>query len=524
MTSDSKAAIAPIFLLCAIPLALLAWRFDFVCDDAFISFRYSNHFADGLGLRFNRGVDPPVEGYTNLLWVLWCSIPERFNLDTGVFARVSLVACSLTLLLALLRVLALRVGLREPALLGFGLVYASLPPVGLWTTSGLETMAFATALFVAFERLAFDPHRPRVAQAALAIAAACLLRSDGFVWSGMLCIALFGGGYLGQRRELRRSALLLAGAVVLVAGTHIAWRLGYHGDWVPNTARAKVGFGAIAFERGSKYVLSWLAHFPVIPLAFGIGLARLVRVRDPLTVASLLFCTAGFAYVVAVGGDFLPMGRFLLPVVPFAVVALATAFEGCGTARVSLAIATAVASVASILPAWERTLVPASVLDRTHYNWNFNERLSEVELWRGEVRRAAVWSDLGRALALHSEEGDSLIAASVGAIGYHSGLFLFDQYGLVSREVALLPMEEGTRRSAGHDKYVDLAYFEKDRPTFMHARLIEVDGNGEPLKRPPGNRREPRYDQELIPLSVEDGFPPNTALQVGRMKLGAEQD
>ena len=45
-----------------------AHAYYFLCDDAFISFRYSRHLVDGLGLVWNPG--EVVEGYTNFLWVL----------------------------------------------------------------------------------------------------------------------------------------------------------------------------------------------------------------------------------------------------------------------------------------------------------------------------------------------------------------------------------------------------------------------------------------------------------------------
>ena len=40
----------------------------FDIDDAYISFRYAQNLLDGHGLVFNPG--DPVEGYSNLLWVL----------------------------------------------------------------------------------------------------------------------------------------------------------------------------------------------------------------------------------------------------------------------------------------------------------------------------------------------------------------------------------------------------------------------------------------------------------------------
>ena len=56
--------------LAALPLAWLMWEFRWLCDDAFISFRYSKNLADGLGLRYNPA-DPEIEGYSNFLWVVY---------------------------------------------------------------------------------------------------------------------------------------------------------------------------------------------------------------------------------------------------------------------------------------------------------------------------------------------------------------------------------------------------------------------------------------------------------------------
>ncbi|MGB7063098.1 MAG: hypothetical protein WBF13_12190, partial [Candidatus Zixiibacteriota bacterium] len=44
----------------------------FVCDDAFISFRYAKNFVEGHGLVYNIG--EKVEGYSNFLWTLLLSL------------------------------------------------------------------------------------------------------------------------------------------------------------------------------------------------------------------------------------------------------------------------------------------------------------------------------------------------------------------------------------------------------------------------------------------------------------------
>src|SRR4029450_2282074 len=43
--------------------------YRFLCDDAFISFRYAHNLASGQGLVFNPGFER-VEGYSNFLWVV----------------------------------------------------------------------------------------------------------------------------------------------------------------------------------------------------------------------------------------------------------------------------------------------------------------------------------------------------------------------------------------------------------------------------------------------------------------------
>src|SRR5688572_26286533 len=52
-----------------------AWMLRWTCDDAFISFRYAQHFVDGHGLVFNLDPsEPPVEGYTNFSWTMWLAL------------------------------------------------------------------------------------------------------------------------------------------------------------------------------------------------------------------------------------------------------------------------------------------------------------------------------------------------------------------------------------------------------------------------------------------------------------------
>ena len=52
-----------------------SWLLRWSCDDAYISYRYAQHFVEGHGLVFT--LDPqeaPVEGYSNFAWTMWLAI------------------------------------------------------------------------------------------------------------------------------------------------------------------------------------------------------------------------------------------------------------------------------------------------------------------------------------------------------------------------------------------------------------------------------------------------------------------
>ena len=75
------------FVIVALPGVWQAWALRFVQDDAYISWRYAENLARGLGLVWNEG--EYVEGYTNFLWTVILAIPHRVGLDVEMFATVA---------------------------------------------------------------------------------------------------------------------------------------------------------------------------------------------------------------------------------------------------------------------------------------------------------------------------------------------------------------------------------------------------------------------------------------------------
>ena len=63
-------------------------------------------------------------------------------------------------------------------------------------------------------------------------------------------------------------------------------------------------------------------------------------------------------------------------------------------------------------------------------------------------------------LRQHFEPKDSVVTGAVGALGYYSGLHIYDKNGLVDRLVAMRELDASDAlRMSGHDKRVDEGFF-----------------------------------------------------------------
>jgi hypothetical protein len=300
----------------------------------------------------------------------------------------------------------------------------------------------------------------------------------------------------------------------------LAWRSTYYGDLLPNTAYAKVALNAWTFQRGIFYSAIVLATCPSIFVAVALplwGWRRLDAAGRSLAFSAWWMCGLTLAYTVAVGGDFMAMGRFFVPSLPFTAILFALGVRELsrrGPRGERIASVVAFACIASsLLPAFDLDLIPERVRWALHFRHRFGaegQSWSEFAQWRMMKQRTENWSQLGRALKLHSKPDDSLASATIGAVGYYSGLTIYDLCGLVSREVARRPIGAGGRAVAGHEKCVEPQFFLDRRPTFLQAQFLDGAGAFPVLLSLPG------YRQEFIPLQASDGFPPGAQLAVLR--------
>ncbi|MPQ97744.1 hypothetical protein GB931_07380 [Modestobacter sp. I12A-02628] len=369
---------------------IAGWARRWTADDAFITFRVVANVLGGAGPVFNAG--ERVEVATSPLWLAVLTVAEAVVPGDAVAWSSVLLGLALT---AAGVGLATRAGhrllARTPARLAVPLgmvVFAALPPVWDFTTSGLETgLAFGWlgACWWGLVRWAGTGARTRTGAGApsvlgqrwllVLLGTGPLVRPDlavvGVVLLGWLVLS--GAGRWWQRV----AALAVAGALPVAVEV---LRAGYYGLLVPNTAVAKES-GRALWGRGAGYLGDLVGpHLLWLPLLVGAGLVAVLargvvlrRREVSLLLAAVLAAVAHALYVVRVGGDFMH-GRLLLPslfllLCPVAVVPLTRDRLRAVTALLAVGALWALASVAVLRPGYDGGQVSGTGIadERGHY-------------------------------------------------------------------------------------------------------------------------------------------------------------
>ena len=297
-------------LLCLPWLALLGWLTSvswFLCDDAFISFRYVRNLLEGNGLVFNPGEF--VEGYSNFLWILeLAAIWGIFGMRPEQAAPSLSLAYTVGTIAAMLWWIAKSPSRHDRGLIAWmslGLLCSSAT-FAVWTSGGgLETRQFTFFVLLAVVCLAVHGNtRWGLLLASLSLAAAALTRPEGPLIAAC-CFAWFIAQRFFSTRRLhwRELAALVAPFAVLVAA-HFLFRYAYYGEWLPNTYYAK--HVRPWYESGFRYLVAGSIEtglYLLIPLAY-LALRARWRVYRDLTHGLVLLCVfSHMAYIFEIGGD-----------------------------------------------------------------------------------------------------------------------------------------------------------------------------------------------------------------------------
>jgi arabinofuranosyltransferase len=292
-------------------------RYFVLPDDGMISMRFARNLASGLGLVWNAG-ERRVQGFTNFAWtlimavVLLVGVPDRL-------ASLPMQLASLGIHLLTVFYIWWRVSKRNGPSLGIGAAAAYLASSCsvCWAISGWETSAVALGWALALDPVLDDESRaPAVWRSLVVAGLTVVFRPDAALLLGAL--ALY---WVATANRTERWTAILAAIVAAAPALALGiFQREYYGSWVPNTAILKRSAGILSVRLGIEYVLTSLLRYPLNGAALFGGIFGARRLRTPKI--ALLASLAGtyLIYVVSVGGDVFSHARFLLPLLPTAIV------------------------------------------------------------------------------------------------------------------------------------------------------------------------------------------------------------
>lgn len=485
-----------VYLLVAAVGTIHAVVLRWVCDDAYISFRYAENFVAGHGLVFNPG--ERVEGYTNFAWTMLLAFGSMLGIATPGLSLILGVVCTALGYLCWWRVHRLLFGvtLWPMALIALAANYS----FASFGTSGLETPMVillngaawwlvlewrgaiqrpcaALESVVPTDKTRF--HRGLLVAVGAIVGWAAMTRPDAALLGGGIVLAVG----LGSRQKAHDLAFLV-GAMALVYGPFLLWRYSYYGSFVPNTYYAKAAY-LPHWEQGWKYLAEfaqryflwvWLPFAVLGAWCYGVEADRRLRIGS-VRAGMLALCVVHVLYVVRVGGDFME-GRFFVAVLPLyyllAESGLRVIIGRFGYGVVPTAIATL---------AMGATAIGKEVIARGQ----IQDGITDERAWQPTVKR---WLVEGEVLGRKLPAGTLVATDSLGAFGWASKLPIIDLLGLTDATVAHQPLERRVR--PGHEKFAELAYLQERKVALIRDGMgivRQIYGNTNPPQLQLGGSR-----------------------------------
>jgi hypothetical protein len=394
-------------------------------------------------------------------------------------------------------------------------------PVAAWTLGGLETPLFAALVVASVWATArvCGGGTPNAfkggALAGGALAFATFARPEGAAVFGVAgCVVL---PFVIRRTISWRGLAALIAVYVLLVGPFEAWRWHYYGYPLPNTFYLKTsGDRGEMLRHGWKYLLLALNELGE-PMTQVLLVALLVPAAvvpgEPASASrtrqAALWMARGLAlvlipYVAYVGGDFLDLYRFLVPLFPLVAIA-----AGLAAYRLIDRFAPGPPQQVAAFAVFALLFLPYVVRQSTTVNRRARA-LSEpkraatgVEPIAWTRQYALRWSATGRWIHAHAKPEDWMATGAAGAMPYFAEIRNLDRLGLCDAYVA----RNGERLSGrpGHQKEAPLAYTLSKKPAFL---FIEDESSENKLSPKRDSKWEERgYVWVVVRLDEKYGAP-----------------
>ncbi len=434
-----------IALACAF-LTILLLRTAWVAEDAYISFRVTDNFLHGFGLRWN--VDDRVQTYTDPLFL------GIVTFVTWISGNVYFAAIAVSLLLTICAVLLIFWNASEIGLLTAATALIFSKAFVDFSISGLENPA--THLAIAAYLASYWRKRDAFTLSLIA-ALAATNRMDTVLFFLPSLLAV----YVRSGRRVWKSALF-------GWSPFLAWSLFslfYYGFLLPNTAYAKLDTGIPRNDmilQGIVYYLNALTRDTATLFVIGLALALAFSVREKLLGLGILL---NLIYIVRVGGDFMS-ARFFSAALFFGAAILARYWNP----RPALAAA-AIASIAA-LGFWvpNPTITSANaefgrpwpvdsggIADERAYYYPGSGllRYHRTPLWPDNVLSSA-------GLAVSRAPAKVVVFGNIGMYGYFAGpaRHVIDPLAVGDALLARLPITNGEWRVGHYARDLPAGYLE----------------------------------------------------------------
>ena len=494
MSAPSRLIVLSALVCAALLLVVHSLRFNFVTDDAFISFVYAKNLVEHGALVFNIG--ERVEGYTNFLWTLIVAAGLALKIPAELSSRVLGTLCGILTMFYLATVLRkLRADKESLWDSVSAWILAGIPGYACWSSGGLETQLFAlfcTLSLGQYLQAILDEengNRAPLWQIGITLGLAALTRPEGYLLFALL--ALHRIILKIKKRDLiptkEECQLLLM--FLLFTVPHMTWRRWYYGYFVPNTFYIKSSGGKGTWQQGGYYLWAVARDLKlvILPLFYLLGFLRpwpnsvSVRLQKGYVALGGLFfiwVIPFCLYVAKVGGDFMGLYRFMMPVIPFTVL--------CGAIglyrllhRQNRVILSSV-----LLGFFGLHAANSYVVDDRALHFIGADRGIDTP---GYLRyytadRAAI----GKWLAQHVKPDDYQVVGGAGAQVYYAGIRALDSFGLSDEYVAHNVPAVSNR--PGHQKFAPLDYVLSRKPTILTYNVYRI--SREPYRPSPQEAAE----------------------------------
>ena len=464
-----------------IPLILLFFQqmrfYPFFMDDSYISLVYVRNFLEGNGLTYNGRV---VEGYSNFLWVIAVSLLSSTGLDIILSAKWLGMFCSYGTVLVLVRFGQRYLGNWYAGILA-SLLLAAAGPFIIWSVGGLETALFTLLLVLMVYTLYCESQNSAHAfpWSALIAVLLALTRPEGIGLAGIawgwLCI-----NYLFFQPKPRRSYLIQWTAIVGIGfGAFLLWRIWYYHDILPATVYAKRRELPVQIHLGIDRLTPLLREWCFIAGGAFIGVIGLlvdIKTRHRSLGILLLGLLGGYsAFIVMAGSDWMPMHRFVAPLLPLVMFVVIKGILSLAT------LCTRSATYRWIVVVF-LSLIPFVQL----HLWTEHRRTSTLDYAQNTLKGSTAFGKYIRKIA--DPDQTKLAIIDAGAIAYYANVPMLDMFGLNDKHIAHLPGTFGKR--------CDTDYVLRFQPSWIESHYLLSEG-GNPIFINFGCMHELYYTKEF---------------------------